>query len=322
MENKQLVGKFGWNKIFGKYGIYAAFVLMCVVISILNPVFLSGRNIFNVLRQTSLVGIIAIGVTFVILSADIDLSIGSVAALSGVLAAGFYTGIYFPPLNIFLTLVIALSASLVIGLVMGVIITKGKVHPFVITLGMLSIARGLALIYAKGAPIGGLDDTFLFIGGGRIWNIPIPLIIFIVIAVASYLVLKKTPYGMYVYAIGGNIEATRLSGINVDLVRIVSFGICSLLAGIAGIILAARVNSGEPVAAEGWELDAIAATIIGGTSLFGGKGGIGATVVGAMFLGVLRNGLNLLQVSSFYQRVFIGALIIVAVIIDSVRKED
>ena len=317
-----MVRKFSLNRIFSKYGIYAAFVAMCVIIAILNPVFLSGRNIFNVLRQTSLVGIIAIGVTYTILAADIDLSIGSVAGLAGVLAAGFYTGLYFSRLNIFLTIAIALSVCLVIGLAMGVIITKAKVHPFVITLGMLSIARGIALIYAKGAPIGGLDETFLYIGGGRIWNIPVPLIIFIVIAVVSYLVLKKTPYGMYVYAIGGNIEATRLSGINVDLVRIVSFGICSLLAGIAGIILAARVNSGEPVAAEGWELDAIAATIIGGTSLFGGKGGIIATVVGAMFLGVLRNGLNLLQVSSFYQRVFIGVLIIVAVIIDSIRKED
>lgn len=322
MENKQIMRKIAWNKIFSRYGIYVAFIFVCVIISILNPVFLSSRNIFNVLRQVSLVGIIAIGVTFVILAADIDLSIGSVAALSGVLAAGFYSGMYFPKINIYLTLAIALSASLAIGLIMGVIITKGRVHPFVITLGMLSIARGLALIYAKGAPVGGLDDTFLFLGGGRIWIIPVPLIFFIIIAVASYLILKKTPYGIYIYAIGGNREATRLSGINVDLVRTVSFGICSLLAGFAGIILAARVNSGEPVAAEGWELDAIAAAIIGGTSLFGGRGGIGGTVIGAMFLGVLRNGLNLLQIPAFYQRVFIGVLIIVAVIIDSIRKED
>ena len=319
MNNKQTIRNIAWQKVFGRYGIYIAFILVCVIISILNPIFLSVNNILNVLRQVSLIGITAIGVTFVILAADIDLSIGSVAALAGVLAAGLYAN---TKLNLAVALALALFASAAIGLIMGVIITKGRVHSFVVTLGMLSIARGLALVYAKGAPISGLNDAFRFIGAGHIWHIPLPLIFFIVIALIAYLILTRTPYGIRIYAIGGNKEATRLSGINVDLVRIVSFGICSLLAGFAGIILAARVNSGEPVAADGWELLAIAAAIIGGTSLFGGKGGIGATIIGALFLGVIRNGLNLLGVSSFYQQVFIGALIIIAVIIDSVRKED
>jgi ribose transport system permease protein len=319
MNNKQTLRNITWQKVFGRYGIYIAFILVCVIISILNPVFLSVSNLLNVLRQVSLTGITAIGVTFVILAADIDLSIGSVAALGGVLAVGLYTN---SKLNLALALGIALLASAAIGLIMGAIITKGRVHSFVVTLGMLSIARGLTLVYAKGAPISGLNDAFRFIGGGHLWGVPLPLIFFIVIALIAHLILTKTPYGIRIYAIGGNKEATRLSGINTDLVRIVSFGICSLLAGFAGIILAARVNSGEPVAAEGWELDAIAAAIIGGTSLYGGKGGISATIIGALFLGVIRNGLNILGVSSFYQQVFIGALIIIAVIIDSVRKED
>jgi len=322
MNDKQITRNIAWKKVFGRYGIYLAFILLCVIMSILNPVFLSISNVLNVLRQVSLIGIIAIGVTFVILAADIDLSIGAVAALSGVLAVGFYTGLYTNKLSLALSLAIALLVCIAIGLIMGIIITKGKVHSFVVTLGMLTIARGFALIYTKGAPLSGLSDAFRFLGGGRVWGIPLPLIFFIVIALLAYLILTKTPYGIYIYAIGGNQEATRLSGINVDLVRIVSFGICSLLAGFAGIILAARVSSGEPVAAETWNLDAIAAAIIGGTSLLGGKGGVGGTIIGALFLGVLRNGLNILRVSSFYQRVFIGALIIVAVIIDSIRKED
>jgi len=318
MNNKQTIRNIAWQKVFGRYGIYIAFILVCVIISIIKPVFLSVNNIINVLRQASLIGITAIGVTFVILAADIDLSIGAVAALSGVLAVGLYTN---TKLNLILALAIALFVSAAIGLIMGVIITKGRVHSFVVTLGMLSIARGLALVYTKGDTLGGLDDTFRFIGGGDIWGIPLPLIFFIVIALLAYLILTRTPYGIYIYAIGGNKEATRLSGINIDLVRIVSFGICSLLAGFTGIILAARVNSGQPIAAQGWELDAIAAAIIGGISLFGGKGNIGAPIIGALFLGVIRNGLNLLKISAFYQQVFIGALIIIAVIIDSVRKE-
>ena len=319
MNNKQTIRNITWQKVFGRYGIYIVFILVCVIISILKPIFLSFNNILNVLRQVSLIGITAIGVTFVILAADIDLSIGSVAALAGVLAVGLYTN---TKLNLAVALALALFASVAIGLIMGVIITKGKVHSFVVTLGMLSIARGLAFVYTKGDTLGGLNDTFRFIGGGHIWGIPLPLIFFIVIALVAHLILTRTPYGIYIYAIGGNKEATRLSGINVDLVRIVSFGICSLLAGFTGIILASRVNSGQPVAAQGWELDAIAAAIIGGTSLFGGKGNVGATIIGALFLGVIHNGLNILKISAFYQKVFIGALIIIAVIIDSVRKED
>ncbi len=322
MNGRQLIKNITWKNIFRKYGIFLVLVLICVVMSFLSPVFLTFYNILNILTQVSLIGITAIGVTFVILAADIDLSIGSVAALSGVIAVGFYTGVHTQSLNLGFSTAIALLASIATGLSMGAIITKGKVHSFVVTLGMLSIARGLALVYTDGDTLGGLDDTFRFLGGGNVFGIPLPVIFFILIALIGYVILTKTPYGKYIYAIGGNEEATRLSGINVDLVRTVSFGISGFLAGFAGILLASRVNVGQPIGAMGWELDAIAAAIIGGTSLYGGKGGVGATVIGALFLGVLRNGLDLLNITSFYQRVFIGVFIIVAVLIDSFRKED
>jgi len=194
------------------------------------------------------------------------------------------------------------------------------VHSFVVTLGMLSIARGLALIYSGGYPISGLNPSFRFIGGGMIGPVPVPVIIYLGVVLVGYFVLSQTTFGKYVYAIGGNREAARLSGIPVNIYRTIVFGICSFTAGIAGIILASRVNSGQPTAGIGWELDVIAAVIIGGTSLFGGRGGIIGTVIGSLFLGVIRNGLNLLNVSPFYQQVFIGLLIIVAVILDKFRR--
>ncbi|OGO81926.1 MAG: ribose ABC transporter permease [Clostridiales bacterium GWC2_40_7] len=301
------------------YGILLALIIVCIIISILNPKFLSGTNIVNVIRQTSLIGIIAVGLTFVILAADIDLSIGSVAALAGVLTAGFLVN---NKMSIFWAVLLPLLICAGLGLLMGVVITKARVHSFVVTLGMLSIARGLALVYTKGYSISGLDPDFRFIGGGYLWIIPMPVVIFIVLLIASYFILAKTPYGRYIYAIGGNTEATRLSGINVDLVRIASFGISGFLAGLGGIVLASRVASGQPTACVGWELDGIAAVIIGGTSLYGGRGGIFKTLIGVFFLGVIRNGLNLLEVSPFYQSIFIGVLIVAAVILDSVRKDN
>ncbi len=322
MESKKLITNINWRKIFGRYGIYLVFILLCLIMSIISPVFLTLNNILNVLRQVSLIGITAIGVTFVILAAEIDLSLGSVAGLTGVLAVGFTTGLYTSSLGLALSVAIALFAAFIIGITMGLIITKGKVHSFVVTLGMLTIARGLTLIYTRGTPLSGLSDNFRFLGGGRILVIPIPIIFFIFVALIAYVILTKTPFGVYIYAIGGNREVTRLSGINIDLVRIISFGISSLLAGFAGILLAARINVGTPIAGVGWELDAIAAAIIGGTSLYGGKGGVGATVIGALFVGVLRNGLNLLNISAYYQQVFIGVFIIIAVIIDSIREEN
>jgi len=299
------------------YGIFFAFFITCVIMTILTPVFITPRNIFNIIRQVSMIGIIAIGMTFVILSAEIDLSVGSMVAFTGVIAAGLqvYNGC-----STFIATLVPLLLATLLGIGMGVVITKTNVHSFVVTLGMLSIARGLGLIYSGGYPISGLNPSFRFIGGGMIGPVPVPVIIYLGVIIVGYFILSQTTFGKYVYAIGGNREAARLSGIPVNFYRTIVFGICSFSAGIAGIILASRVNSGQPTAGLGWELDVIASVIIGGTSLFGGRGGIIGTVIGSLFLGVLRNGLNLLGVSPFYQQVFIGLLIIIAVILDKFRR--
>lgn len=306
------------TNLFKKYGIVVAFLLVCAVIAILSPAFLTGRNILNVVKQISMIGVVATGMTFVILQGDIDLSVGSVAALAGVIATGLIVN---NGMSLFFAIAAALLVSIILGISVGLVVTKARVHSFVVTLGMLSVARGLTMVYTDGYPISGLSDAFRFIGGGSIWVIPLPVIIFIVLMGIAFFVLTKTPYGRYVYSIGGNTEASRLSGINVDLCRIASFAICSMTAAVAGIILASRVSSGQPTAAEGWELDGIAAVVIGGTSMSGGRGGIVGTLIGALFIGVLRNGLNLLQVSTFYQKIFIGVLIVLAVVIDSARKD-
>ena len=305
------------NTSLKNYGIFFAFFITCVIMTTLTPVFITPRNIFNIIRQVSMIGIIAIGMTFVILSAEIDLSVGSMVAFTGVIAAGLqvYNGC-----STFIATLVPLLLATLLGIGMGVVITKTNVHSFVVTLGMLSIARGLGLIYSGGYPISGLNPSFRFIGGGMIGPVPVPVIIYLGVIIVGYFILSQTTFGKYVYAIGGNREAARLSGIPVNFYRTIVFGICSFSAGIAGIILASRVNSGQPTAGLGWELDVIASVIIGGTSLFGGRGGIIGTVIGSLFLGVLRNGLNLLGVSPFYQQVFIGLLIIIAVILDKFRR--
>lgn len=304
--------------MFNNYGIVFVLIAVAIIMTVLNPRFISPSNLINVLRQISMTGIVATGMTFVILQADIDLSVGSVAALGGVLSSGFMVTSHLP---VAAAVIFALVICSALGLLMGFIITKFNVHSFVVSLGMLSIARGLTMIYTDGYPITGLTSDYTFIGGGNIGGIPMPIIILAIFLVAAWFTLTKTPFGRYIYSIGGNIEATRLSGINVSKFRTISFAISGFCACFAGIILAGRGNSGQPTAADGWELDAIAAVVIGGTSMSGGRGGIIGTFIGALFMGVLRNGLNLLQVSTFYQSVFIGVLIIVAVVIDSVRKD-
>ena len=306
-----------FKNIRGKYGMFLVLIIVCIVLAILNPQFLSGRNVVNVIRQISLTGIVAIGMTFVILQGDIDLSVGSIAALGGVIASGLSV----EGVPVVLAMLIALIVCTVLGLIMGVIVVKANVHAFVVSLGMLSIARGLAMLYTDGKPISNLSEEFCFLGGGTVLGAPMPIIVFVVLMLIAWVILGKTPFGKYVYSIGGNIEATKLSGINVDICRIANFALCSFCACLSGIILAGRVSSGQPAAAEGWELDAIAAVVIGGTSMSGGRGNIIGTLIGALFMGVLRNGLNLMQVSTFYQQIFIGVLIIVAVVVDSLKKD-
>ncbi len=303
--------------LFREYSIFFVFLLVCAVIASIRPVFLSIDNIFNVIRQVSMIGIMSVGMTFVILSADIDLSVGSVAGLCGALTAGVIARQGLPPL---VAIFLPLPVAALMGWMMGIIITKAKVHSFVVSLGMMTIARGLALVYTQGLSIGNLPRSFGTLGGGMVGPIPIPVIIFAAFMIIGYVVLTRTPYGRAIYAIGGNQEAARLSGIKVDRYRIMNFVICSTLAGFAGIILASRTRSAWPAAATGWELDVITAVIIGGTSFFGGRGGMVGTLIGALFLGVLRNGANLIGVSPFYQQILIGVLVVIAVVIDRLRQ--
>jgi ribose/xylose/arabinose/galactoside ABC-type transport system permease subunit len=310
-----------WTKQTGlhvlrEYGIFVIFIALCLAIGLMRPVFFSLTNIFNVIRQVSMIGIIGAGMTFVILAADIDLSVGSVAAFCGALCAGLMVWNHFPVL---VAILIALLVAGFMGWVIGIITTKANVHSFVVTLGMMSVARGATLVYTRGLPISGTPRAFAILGEGMVGPVPVPVILFICGILIGHFVLTRTVFGRAVYAVGGNREAARLSGIKVDRIRITNFVICSTLAGLAGIILTSRVRSAVPLAAQGWELDVIASVIIGGTSLFGGRGGVIGTLIGALFLGVLRNGADLLGVSPYYQQVLMGAVVIGAVVLDRVR---
>lgn len=300
-----------------QFGTLIGLVVLCIVLWILTPYFLTVSNLLNVAQQTAINAIIAVGMTFVIISAGIDLSVGSIMAFSGVvLASVLRTGVPFT-----LALIVGVFVGLLCGLVNGLLITHGRLPPFISTLGMMSVARGAALLYSKGRPISGFSENFRFLATGEILRIPSPVIIMVVVYIIAHFVLTRTKLGRYTYAIGGNEEAAVLSGVNVKLYKTMVYGLCGLLSGIAAIVLTARLNSAQPIAGIMYELDAIAATVIGGTSLMGGEGTILGTLIGAFIMGVLRNGLNLLGVSSFIQQIVIGSVIIIAVLVDMALKK-
>ena len=296
-----------------QYSLVLALVALCAVLAIKSPAFLTGTNILIVFRQISINAILAIGVTFVILTAGIDLSLGSVVALAGVLSAMCAHPESFP---VFVPVAVGLIAGMLVGWVNGMVITRCHVAPFIATLGMMTMARGAALVLSKGRPVSDLSDTFNVIGGGDIVGIPVPVLIMAGVFVLSYLVLSRTTFGRYVYAVGGNEEAARASGIRVNRIKLAAYAVCGALAGLAGIIQASRINTGQPNAGLSYELDAIAAVVIGGTSLSGGIGGVGGTVLGALIIGVINNGLDLLNVSAYYQQIIKGMIIIGAVALD------
>ncbi len=301
--------------IMKNYGIVIAFFGICAILSILSPVFLTSINIINIVRQTSIYGIMAVGMTFVILTGGIDLSVGSLLAISGVACAGMLRAGF----GAFPAIVITLLVGTFFGLVNGFIINAGKITPFVVTLGMMSIARGLTMIYTKGYPISGFSEGFRQIGGGYVLGVQIPIIIFILTVTLAWLILTQTRLGRYTYAIGGNEETVRLSGINAPFFKTLIYGISGLTAGISSLILSARLNSAEPIAGTGYELDVIAAVVIGGTSLSGGRGAIWGTFIGALLIGVINNGMNLLGISAYFQLVVKGIIIIGAVLLDRLR---
>jgi ribose transport system permease protein len=299
------------SKIQG-FGPLMGLILIVVVLAVMNGDFLTIGNIFNVLRQISINALIAFGMTFVILTGGIDLSVGAILALSSALAAGLMAG----GMNTWLAVLIGLIAGVGMGMVNGILVTKGKVAPFIATLATMTVFRGLTLVYTQGRPITGFQDDFALLGKGYFLQIPMPIIWMVVAFAVLYLILKHTTFGRRVYALGSNEEATWLSGIHTSKVKILVYSISGLLAAISGIILTSRLNSAQPTAGGAFELDAIAAVVLGGTSLSGGRGWIVGTLIGAMIIGVLDNGLNLLNVSSFYQQVVKGAVILIAVLLD------
>ncbi|EIO5089104.1 ribose ABC transporter permease [Vibrio cholerae] len=297
-----------------------ALLFLVVVVSFLNPNFFTVDNLLNILRQTSVNAIIAVGMTLVILTAGIDLSVGSVLALCGAFAATLVA----MEVPVLVAVPTALLAGAALGAISGIIIAKGKVQAFIATLVTMTLLRGVTMVYTDGRPIstGFTDtaDTFAWFGTGYALGIPVPVWLMVVVFAGVWYLLNHTRFGRYVYAVGGNESATRLSGINVDRVKIGVYAICGLLAALAGIIVTSRLSSAQPTAGMGYELDAIAAVVLGGTSLMGGKGRIMGTLIGALIIGFLNNALNLLDVSSYYQMIAKAVVILLAVLVDNKNK--
>ncbi len=296
---------------------YASLLGMALVLSLLSPHFLTLGNIFAIGVQMAVIAIMAIGQMMIIISAGIDLSVGSVLALSGVISTMLITS----GVSVGLGILAGTIVGGLCGLANGLMIAYGYIPPFIATLGMMGIARGAALLLTGGVPIFGLPESFNFLGGGRIlFGVPVPVVILIVLALVGHFALTRTRFGRYVFAIGSNAEAARLSGINVRgaLARIYTYA--GLLYGFAGVLMASRLSTGQPTAGTGYELDVIAACVIGGASLSGGEGTVLGAIIGALIMGVLRNGCNLLDISAFWQQIAIGAIIVIAVFSDQYRK--
>ena len=289
-------------------------ILFSAIVAAINPRFLSVANILNVFRQSSINAVIAIGMTFVILTGGIDLSVGSILAFCGAVSAAMLSS----GINPVLSLLVALVLGLFFGIVNGFLVSVMKLQAFIVTLVTMTFLRGATLVFTNGKPITVNDGGALFenIGGGYLFNIPIPIYITLILFVAGHYILTNTRFGRYTYAIGGNEEATKLSGIKVNNIKIWIYGISGVLAALAGIITTSRLFSAQPTAGTGYELDAIAAVVLGGTSLAGGVGKITGTALGAIIIGVLGNALNLLDVSSYYQMMIKAAVILIAVLID------
>lgn len=297
-------------------GALVGLVVLCIALFIATPDFLTGRNLLNVGIQVSTVAVLAFGVTFVIVAGGIDLSVGSVAALSAMVSGWFFASAGLPG---WIALVGGLVAGLVTGVVNGLASAYGKLPSFIATLAMLSVARGLTLVLSDGKPVPTSPQVSFL--GSDIGPVPVPIIVLVLAALVASFVLNRTVIGRSMYAVGGNAEAARLSGLPVKRIVVVVFGLSGLFAALAGLLLAGRLDSAQPQAASGYELDAIASVVIGGASLAGGVGRISGTFIGALVLVVIRNGLNLLNVSSFWQQVVIGLVIAVAVGFDVLRRK-
>lgn len=314
-KKKQMINM---KKTLSKFGIYIAFLLIFLVLIFSNPVFLSVTNLINILKQASITSVIAIGTTFILISGGLDLSSGSVAALAGVCSAMFGLPGEYP---FILALLIALSVGAFCGLLNGIVVAKGYVSPFIATLGMMTIARGMALIVTKARPVFGLSKEYILLGSGKLYGIPNLIIVMLVVLVIAYIILNKSKLGRHIYAVGGNEGSAYVSGINIVKIKLIVYMIGGTLSGFAGLLLAGRIQSGTPVMGQGLELDAIAAAVIGGVSSTGGIGKVYGAVIGALMLAMVSNGLDLLNISPYVQQVIKGLIIVFAVFFDVNTKK-
>jgi ribose transport system permease protein len=296
---------------------FIALLVLCAVISFLSPFFFTWQNIFNVLRQFSVIAILAVGQSLIIITGGIDLSVGALLGLMGVMAA-LLAGMGLPASLVFL---FTIMFGCLAGLFSGLLITKVRINPFIVTLGVMSIARGIALLLTGGMPIS-IESSITWLGGGHIGIVPVPVIFMFLVAIGGYIFTTRTLPGRNIYAIGNNERAARLSGIHTDKMKILVYMIMGALCGLSGMITSGTLNTAEPTAGTGYELDVIAAVVIGGASLSGGRGSIIGVVMGAAIMGVLRNGFVLLQVSAYWQVVTIGLVIIGAVALDSIKNRS
>jgi inositol transport system permease protein len=326
MAQQKILNRPSIGAFMSKYGIVVIFIALCIILSIVEPAFRSMRNVTNVIRQVSIIGIVSMGVTFCIITTGIDLSSGSMIALISVVVATTSQNAVNPdqPVSIVMPIVIAIGISLLLGVVLGSIngslTAFGKIPPFIATLGMMTVARGAAALYTQGRPVGDLKDTFTFIGTGSFLGIPLPIWIYIAMAILAHVLLSKTKFGRHVFAIGGNEQAARICGINVERTLVKVYAFAGFLTAVSAILLTARTSAGNPTYGLAYELDAIAATVIGGTSLSGGIGSIPFCVIGALIIGVLNNGMDLLGVNAYWQQIVKGFIIVIAVLIDA-RKQ-
>lgn len=311
MSDKKSIGK-----ILKEFGLLFAILIIILIMSFISPVFLTGRNIINILRQISINGILAVGMTCIILTGGIDLSVGSLVAVTSVVCGSMLISGY----NVILTCTVGVAVSVVFGLINGLLIANLGLQPFIATLATCELGRGFALAYSNGKPYTVTNKAFLQIGKGTLLGIPVPIIILVLVVVIGLIILQRTNFGRYIFAIGGNRNAAKLSGVKTKKVELMVYVISGICCGIVGLILTARISSGQPTAAEGYELDAIAATAIGGTSMSGGRGGLYGTILGFVIIGLISNSLNLLNVNSFYQQMVKGLIILLAVLLDMKTK--
>jgi inositol transport system permease protein len=302
-----------------KYGIFLIFILLIILVSALTPNFLTPRNLINVVRQISFVAIIAIGSTLIIIISGIDLSPGAVMAFAAVVAASLAHPGQFP-------VIVPILAGLGIGVLMGFInafiIAKSEIPPFIVTLGMFTGARGAALLYTNGKPIGDFSDAYIWLGSGKFLGIPVPILLLAVVAIFTHIILNNTKLGRHIYALGGNEQAAIISGVNVFKVKLIVFTYGGFLAALSAISLSARIQSGQPSMGLGYELDAIAGAVIGGTSLSqGGIGTIPGTIIGSLIIGVINNGMDLLNINSYWQQIVKAVIIVGAVLLDKQKNK-